>query len=118
MDEITLYVFPDEKESFVDLYEDDGVSFDYEKGRSMSTRILTRKAGNIDTVEIGKSVGDFEGAVKQKTWKVVMHLAAKPTSVAMNGVSLNESEYSYDDQRKELTVNKLSTSGTLTVEGK
>ncbi|MBX2925559.1 MAG: glycoside hydrolase family 31 protein [Chitinophagaceae bacterium] len=117
MDEITLYVFPDEKESFFDLYEDDGVSFDYEKGRSMSTRIATKKAGNVNTVEIGKGVGGFEGAVKQRTWKVVMHLAAKPTSVAMNGVSLNESDYSYDDQRKELTVSKLSASGTLTVQG-
>lgn len=116
MDEMSLYVFPGAEESSFDLYEDDGVSFDYEKGASISTRISTKKSGAINTVEIGKSIGTYNGMVSNRTWNVTMHLTSKPTSVKMNDVLLSESQYIYDEGRKELTVTNLKTSGVLKVQ--
>ncbi len=115
MDEISLYVFPDEKESFFDLYEDDGISFDHEKGKSATTRITAKKEGDVHTVAIGKTAGSFEGMVTGRTWKLTMHLNAPPAEVRVNDALLKQDAYAYDEQRKELSVHRLSASDVLTV---
>jgi alpha-glucosidase (family GH31 glycosyl hydrolase) len=118
LDEITLYVFPDRKETSFDLYEDDGVSFDYEKGNYSTTRISAKKTDAASIIEIGKTAGTFENSVKQRTWNIILNLAAKPLSVSMNEALLNEEQYTYDDARKELTIRKINTPGTINVQEK
>lgn len=118
MEEITLYAFPDQKESSFDLYEDDGISFDYEKGQFATTHITTKKTVNISMLEIGKTAGSFEGMVKNRTWTVILNMATSPVSVTMDGTLLRQEQYSYNESRKELTIRKLTTPGTITVKEK
>ncbi|MCI9148692.1 MAG: DUF4968 domain-containing protein [Hungatella sp.] len=58
---ITLLCVPDRDSSFV-LYEDDGISMDYEKGRYLKTYI-TMTAGEKTFLDF-KQEGDYETAVK------------------------------------------------------
>lgn len=118
LDEITLYAFPDQKETSFDLYEDDGVSFDYEKGKYSTTRITAKKTAAASIVEIGKTAGTFENSVKQRTWNIILNLAAKPLAVSMDGALIKEDQYTYDDARKELTIRKITTPGTISVQEK
>jgi alpha-glucosidase len=118
LDEITLYVFPDQKPTSFDLYEDDGVTFDYEKNKYSTTRITAQRTADASTIEIGKTTGSFENSVKQRTWNIILDLAAKPLSVSMDGTVIKEEQYTYDDNRKELTIRKLTTPGTISVREK
>ncbi|MHA4808054.1 glycoside hydrolase family 31 protein [Flavitalea flava] len=118
MDEITLYVFPDQQETSFDLYEDDGVSFDYEKGNYSTTRITAKKTAASSIIEIGKTQGTFENSVKHRTWSIIMHMSAKPLSVSIDGILLKEDQYTYDDNRKELTIRRITTSGVVSIREK
>jgi alpha-D-xyloside xylohydrolase len=51
------------------LYEDDGVSYNYEKGQSATIDINWNEANQ--TLTIGKRVGSFSGMKKEKTFQVV-----------------------------------------------
>lgn len=116
MNDITLYVFPDKKETSFDLYEDDGITFDYEKGKYSITHISTQKTGTTSIVQIDKPEGKFDNKATQRTWTAILNLATKPLSVTMNGLALKENQYSYDERRRELTVGKLTTTGTIKIQ--
>jgi alpha-glucosidase len=118
MDEITLYVFPDRKESSFDLYEDDGISFDYENGKFSTNRITAKKTETASIIEIGQTSGSFENSAKQRTWNIILHLAAKPLAVTLDGTKITEDQYTYDDTRKELTIRKLKKAGIVSVQEK
>jgi len=118
LDEITLYVFPDQKETSFDLYEDDGITFNYEKGSYSTTHITTKKTETTSIIEIGKTAGTFENMVKQRTWTIIVNLAAKPLAVSMDGVIIKEDQYTYDDTRKELSIRKLTKPGIISVQEK
>jgi alpha-D-xyloside xylohydrolase len=51
------------------LYEDEGDTYDYEKGKYATIPISWDDAGQ--TLEIGKRAGDFPGMLKQRTFSVV-----------------------------------------------
>jgi len=118
LDEITLYVFPDKQESSFDLYEDDGISYDYEKGKYTTNHITAKKTATTSIVEIGKTTGGFDTMVKNRTWNIIVNMATKPVSVSMDGTSIKEDQYTYDDNRKELTIRNLTKTGTITVQEK
>lgn len=118
IDEITLYVFPGEKESSFDLYEDDGITYDYEQGKYTTNHITTKKTAGTSVVEIGKTSGSFDKMVTNRTWNVIMNMPVKPTAVTMDGAALNPTQYTYNDTRKELTINHLTKPGVITVQEK
>jgi alpha-D-xyloside xylohydrolase len=64
---ITLYVYRGANGSF-DLYEDDGLSYAYEKGEF--SRIPIRYDDASGTVSIGTRSGDFPGMVTTRTFNV------------------------------------------------
>jgi alpha-D-xyloside xylohydrolase len=64
---ITLYVYRGANGSF-DLYEDDGLSYAYEKGEF--SRIPIRYDDPSGTVSIGARSGDFPGMVTTRTFNV------------------------------------------------
>lgn len=99
LDEITLYVFPAEKETSLDFYEDDGVSLNHLKGEYSITQIRTRTNGSISTVGIGASEGSFKGKVENRRWNILMHSDNKPSIVECNGKQLTADKYSWDEKR-------------------
>ena len=64
---ITLFVFTGADGSF-DLYEDDGVSYGYERGEF--SRIPLRYDAAKDTLIIGQRSGSFKGMPEKRTFKV------------------------------------------------
>ena len=58
------------------LYEDDGLTYGYEKGAS--TRIPLHWNDATRTLTIGKREGAFPGMPKQRTFDVVVVSKAKP----------------------------------------
>lgn len=104
MTEMTLYVFPDAKESVFELYEDDGVSFEHLRGKYSITHISAKKGNNSSTINIGVAGGDFDGKVNNRTWSIIMHSDKKPLSVLGNDKLFPEEKYSWDESRKELTI--------------
>jgi len=65
--DITLLVFTGANGSF-DLYEDDGVSYGYEKGEF--TRIPMRFDAATGTLTLGARTGSFPGMPEERTFKV------------------------------------------------
>ena len=58
------------------LYEDDGLSYGYEKGAS--ARVSMRWNESARTLTIGKREGSFPGMQKERTFEVVLVSKAKP----------------------------------------
>jgi len=115
MDEITLYIFPDQKGSEFELYEDDGVSFEHTDGKYSKTIISAKMESNATNIEIGNSNGDFKGKVKSRKWNIIMHLDMVPGSVVYNGKPFPDDNYSWDESRKELTIKGIFSPAVILV---
>lgn len=107
LDEIELYLFPGEKESSMEFYEDDGVSFRHINGEHGKTSIRTWLKGKKAFVEIGKTIGDYEGKPENRTWNLVIALRSKPSRIMLDGKSLPPSAWRWDAGRNELAVTRM-----------
>ena len=74
-DPITLYVYAGADGAFT-LYEDDGLTYKYEKGAFTQIPIRWDDAGS--TLTIGKREGSFDGMLKERTFNVVLITKGKP----------------------------------------
>ncbi len=74
-DPITLFVYAGRDGAF-ELYEDDGVSNDYEKGASATIPI--RWQDSTRTLTIGKRQGSFAGMLGRRTFQVVVVSRQRP----------------------------------------
>lgn len=77
---VTLYVYGGADAAF-ELYEDDGTSYDYERGR-FSTINISYDDENA-TLTIGDRTGDYEGMLSKRRFNVVLVTAnaAKPLNL-------------------------------------
>lgn len=67
-DPLELRVYPGANGSFT-LYEDEGDSYNYEKGKNATIPIFWNDAKH--TLEIGKRKGEFPGMLKERTFNIV-----------------------------------------------
>jgi alpha-D-xyloside xylohydrolase len=74
-DPIVLWVYAGADGAFT-LYEDDGLTYGYEKGAS--TRIPIRWNDAASTLTIGKREGSYAGMQKERTFEVVLVSKARP----------------------------------------
>ena len=75
-DPIVLYVYAGADGEFT-LYEDQGSTFDYEKGAF--SEIPIRWNDKTNTLTIGDRRGDFKGMLRQRSFHVVLVQKARPT---------------------------------------
>ena len=85
VDVITLDVYPSGISSY-EMYEDDGISMDYQKGIGSLTRFTSRLADDSWTFTADKPVGKYKPA--KHTYLVKAYLQNVPQSVIENGKSL------------------------------
>ena len=71
--DIDLLVVPSGKETSFTLYEDDGISFDYEKGACRETDISAVAKGESVTVRISKPRGTYKTPKRVFNLKIVHH---------------------------------------------
>jgi alpha-glucosidase (family GH31 glycosyl hydrolase) len=83
-DVLTVNVYGDGNSRF-DLYEDDGVSLDYERGAYASTPMTYRTSGGSHRLVIGATTGSFTGQQQTRAYAVRIHCASRPPSVRVDG---------------------------------
>lgn len=91
-DVLTLELYPYGESTF-DMYEDDGLTRDFTKGKSVHTLISVsapKEGKGKIAVRIGKARGDYEGRLKERTYVLDIRSEEKPLSVNMNGASMPE----------------------------
>jgi alpha-D-xyloside xylohydrolase len=90
-DKITLYVYAGQNGSFT-LYEDEGVNYNYEKGKYATIPFTYDEATH--SLTIGQRQGEFAGMLKERSFNVVLvsetkaqafNLSAKGQLVKYNG---------------------------------
>lgn len=109
IDPLTLTVFPlSQGSSSTVYYEDDGLTFAYEKGEYMKRSIEQRTDGATITLRVSKPAGTF---VPPKRTLVVrfMGVDSPPSHVTVNGRGLpattrSQRAWTYDSEKKTLMV--------------
>lgn len=72
---VTLYVYAGADGKFT-FYEDDGLTFDYEKGAFAQIPLIWHEATH--TLTIGARTGSFKGMLNERTFNIVLVSASKP----------------------------------------
>lgn len=92
-DPVTFDVYPNEN-SFFELYEDDGISREHRNGAFAKTMITCDGPGfgtsGIVTINVGESVGDYEGKPSERSYRFEVHAHSHPDIVKLNDNPLLE----------------------------
>lgn len=87
---ITLYVYAGKDGSF-ELYEDEGVNYNYEKGASAKIRFDYNDQSK--TLTIQKRVGEFDGMLQKRTFSIVYVTKNNASSFESNNQTGTRIEY-------------------------
>jgi alpha-D-xyloside xylohydrolase len=96
-DPVTLWVYTGADASF-ELYEDDGVSYGYERG-AFSTIPLAWDE-DTGTLSVGERTGSFPGMLQERTFRVVFVSPGRPLGHASDPAGARE--LAYDGARVSL----------------
>ncbi|MFC5449969.1 discoidin domain-containing protein [Paenibacillus aestuarii] len=89
---ITYDIYPYKTSSFT-MYEDDGVTREHRSGKFAKTLItsIAPETGTSDLkVQVGASVGDYNGKLAARTNQFHIHMHTKPASVEVGGSAYTE----------------------------
>jgi alpha-D-xyloside xylohydrolase len=89
-DPITLYIYAGADGQFT-LYEDQGATFDYEKGAF--SQIPIRWNDKTSTLTIGERSGSFNGMLHDRTFRVVLVTKAHPAGFPFTPARFRSVEY-------------------------
>ena len=84
------------------LYEDEGDTYDYEKGKYATIPISWNEAKQ--TLEIGKRTGEFPGMLKERTFNVVW--VSKDHGAGLSITVMPDAVVHYNGKAVELKFNK------------
>ncbi|HEY5391755.1 MAG TPA: DUF5110 domain-containing protein, partial [Hanamia sp.] len=79
----TYEIYPFGKSSFTQ-YDDDGVTEAYKYGAGATTLIESNLSGDVATITVHPTKGDFNGFVKQKTTIFKINVSAKPKNIIVS----------------------------------
>lgn len=74
-------IFPANGNSNFTVYEDDGISKEYLKGKSATTDVTSSLSGDHLTVNVGQLTGNYKGMVKDRTTEFDIKTTKAPTTV-------------------------------------
>jgi Ricin-type beta-trefoil lectin domain/Glycosyl hydrolase family 31 C-terminal domain/Glycosyl hydrolases family 31 TIM-barrel domain/Domain of unknown function (DUF5110) len=101
------------------LYQDAGEGTGYQRGESTSTRLAWNEAGR--TFTIGAQTGGYPGAPASRAYTLRLSNSAAPTAVAVDGVQVPETDWSWNPNRRIVTITTaalpLGTAHTVTLAG-
>ncbi|MDR1763684.1 MAG: DUF5110 domain-containing protein [Dysgonamonadaceae bacterium] len=67
------------------LYEDDGLTMDYEQGKYATTRLRYQSDGGKTTVTVYPAEGSYNGQVRKRAYRIELPAVAANTAVSVNG---------------------------------
>ena len=126
---ITLEVFASDTNADADgacvLYEDDGITFDYEGGAFATTEIGLRRGEKGFALEIGERSNGYEG-MPERCYVMKVHLQKPPQRVALGRKALRKETFAdgtlpalrgwaYDRASNCLWVNTAAAAGVVTI---
>ena len=93
-------------------YEDDGLSFQYQSGQSMTRRFTQERAGSRPTITVSAPEGAWRPAARRL--RLVVQTDGVPRSVTVNGAAVPRSATSGDggwtlDERGFVVVDRPDT---------
>jgi alpha-glucosidase (family GH31 glycosyl hydrolase) len=100
---IRLDVYPYGESEFT-LYEDDGISLDYQKGKIATTRITCRENHLQTILQINPRKGTYEKIPKKRHFDISFHVT-RPKSVVIGNRTLTEEDMYYDTKHSILHIN-------------
>jgi hypothetical protein len=68
-----------------DLYEDDGISLDYQRGRYATTPMTYHGSQSGHRLVIGPTGGSFAGQAEARNYELRIHTARRPAAISVNG---------------------------------
>ena len=107
LDTLIVKVYPD-KHSYYTLWEDDGFTFDYEKGILTKTLFECNDTGKIATITIHPVEGSFSGMFTSRTYQFEIEIPQKPVKVILNRQTVEN--WQFDNSGKlKIMVNQNQT---------
>lgn len=113
---LTLQIFPCGKETSFNLYEDDLITRDFEKGEYATTLISQKREKNGVTIRIRAAEGAYKGMYKTRNY--ILEVAGEaPSEVKVNGqkYSLLSDRKAFDDAESGCFYDKELRKGTLLI---
>ena len=115
IDTLTIKVFPKGKSSYT-MLEDDGESYDYEKGAVARTTFDCAQAGNRIDFTVQPVKGQYKGMYTHRTYNLEVYSHRKPSRVLVNGVATQAFTYGKDGIVKvTLPQKSVATKATVII---
>jgi alpha-glucosidase (family GH31 glycosyl hydrolase) len=92
LDTIELKIYPYQTSSYI-LWEDDGITFAYEKGDFSKTKIDCVDTGQNTEITFNPVEGRYEGMPKERTWELEIFSDTKPSYLLVNGIKTDDWKY-------------------------
>jgi alpha-glucosidase len=109
IDPITLDIYPSGNSSTT-LYEDDGLTLDYQQGVYAQTEIVCSANAQTINIDVLSSKGKFK--VIDRNYILWVHLDKKPVSVSSGGALLTDWKYDTEKKLLEVTLYKKADEKT------
>jgi alpha-glucosidase len=126
VDPLIVNVWPlkPETSSSYSVYEDSGISVEYQRGVFTRLPVQAAQNGDLLTVEIGPVQGGFQGMLKHRGYELRLPADWPPVSVTVNGVPvkqagpLGKDGWSFDGNTLTTTIpiTGVSTATKVTIE--
>ncbi len=97
---LILNLYPYGKSEYT-LYEDDGMTFDYEQGERASTHFEMIDDGTSCTLTIGERIGSFKGMTANRTYTAKVRLESEPKAVTVDGMA---AAFTYADKTAQFEI--------------
>ena len=126
VDPLIVNVWPLEpgKSSSYSVYEDSGISVEYQHGVFTRTPIQAAQTGDTLRVEIGQVEGSFPGMLKMRSYELRLPADWPPSSVTVNGEAIRQAgplgkdgwSYQGNTLTTVIPVSSKSTESRVTIE--
>jgi hypothetical protein len=85
-----------------ELYEDDGISFAFEKGEYALTPMTYSGSAEEHALVLGPTRGGFAGQARTRRYEILIHTEHQPASLTLDGRKV--SRWRWDARRGTATV--------------
>ena len=87
------------------LYEDDGITLDYQKGQYATTALTYQKKDAETSVQIAPAQGKYDGQEKQRAYRIELPGVKNSAQVSVNGKKIR-AQYSEEIQGIVIPIKK------------
>lgn len=102
-DTLIVRVYPEKKSSYT-LWEDDGMTYDYEEGKFAKTRFESADSEKETEFTIVAAGGTYNGMYQSRTYELEITIPEKPARVLVNEMEI--SGWKYDSDKVMFTVSQ------------